>query len=219
MPEKPSENRPYSFFPFWGSAIKEGWEKSREKFGLTVDIILLISGFILFLMAWYSKHHPKFDADKENAIMSYWFALIPALLWLFWFGWHVLKVPHEIYLEIHGKLKKEIERNDPKFKIFCDKDTEQGARFTPNKSFSFFRIRVETDCVNGIKNCLGHLCKIEKNGVVVFDHESLQLPFAKSEESDSLTKTIFQNVAKWLDILMIVTPPQDTPAKCRNTAI
>jgi hypothetical protein len=112
MEKERSNNHPHSFLPFWRIAIKEGWNESREKFGLVVDITLLISAFILWWLAWFSKHHPKFDADKENAIMSYWFALIPAGLWLLWFGWHVLKAPHEIYMELYDKYQKEIGEKD-----------------------------------------------------------------------------------------------------------
>jgi hypothetical protein len=66
MAENPSK-KSHSFFSFWGNAIKNGWSESREKFGLVVDITLAISVAVLLGAAWYSKHHPQFDADKENA--------------------------------------------------------------------------------------------------------------------------------------------------------
>jgi hypothetical protein len=217
MVQEPSKNHPHSFIPFWRIAIKEAWNESREKFGLFVDIILLITAFVLFGMAWYSKHHPKFDADKENSIMSYWFALIPAVVWLVWFGWHVLKVPHKMYLEIYEKLQKEIERNTPKFMVSCNKETEGCAFSIPASNAAFFRMRVVTDCFGGIKNCRGNLLRIEKDGIVIFGHDTPKLPFAKSEDPKCLEKTIAQNTPEWLDILFIIINQPHTELKCAES--
>lgn len=47
--------------------------------------------------------------------MSYWFALVPVGLWLLWFAWHVLKAPHEIYMELYDKYQNEIAEKEQKF--------------------------------------------------------------------------------------------------------
>jgi len=48
-----------------------------------------------------------------------------------------------------------------------------------------------------------NLYKIEKNGETVFDHDSIELPFAKAEEPDSLAKRIVPDDPKWLGILAV----------------
>jgi hypothetical protein len=115
MATPPSKNHPHSFFPFWGKAIEAGWKESREKFGLVVDITLALTAIGLLWCAWYSKHHSNFNADQEDAFMSYWFALVPVGLWLLWFAWHVLKAPHEIYMELYDKYQNEIAEKEQKF--------------------------------------------------------------------------------------------------------
>ena len=111
--------------------------------------------------------------------------------------------PHKIIKDIDGKYEKELERNRPKFKLSCNKDTQGRALYAPGGKVAFFRIKVETDCVNGVKNCVGNLLKIEKDGVVVFDHDTLKLPFAKAEDPKSLEKTVAQDTPEWLDVLAI----------------
>jgi hypothetical protein len=111
MAKEPSKNHPISIVPFWKRAIREGWEKSREKFGVAIDILLVVTAIGLLVIAWWSKNHPNFSAEKGDNFMSYWFALIPVGLW---FGWHVLKAPYEIYLELFEKHESENEEKERK---------------------------------------------------------------------------------------------------------
>lgn len=115
MAEKPSK-KPRSFFSFWGGAIKTGWRESREKFGSAIDLAAIGLGLGLFLVAWYSKQHPKFKADEEGAAMSYWFAVIPVGMWLLWLGWHILRAPYDIYKEQFEKHEAEIGENKSEIK-------------------------------------------------------------------------------------------------------
>jgi hypothetical protein len=152
LPQKPHEsqrNQPRSFFSFWGVAIKKGWSESREKFGLAVDITLALAAVGLLLFAWYSKQHPKFDADKENAIVSYWLAIIPVGLWLIWFGYHVLKAPYEIYLEMYQKCEAEIGEKEC---IIKKLETEIECLRAP-------MLEIEAVTTN-IKSARWHSCKI-----------------------------------------------------------
>ena len=100
-------HKPISFWRFWWITIKEAWSESREKFGLLVDILLFVAAILLFVFAWYSKHHPKFNAGEENEAVSYWFAIIPAGLWVLWFLYHVPKAAHKVYLEQHEHKSQE----------------------------------------------------------------------------------------------------------------
>ena len=95
-----------------------------------------------------------------------------------------------------------LEKEKPKFKLSCSKDITGCAVLNENHSLKFFRLLVETDCVNGIENCLGHLIKIEKDGVIIYDHDARELPFAPAESVDSLAKTIFPATPYYLDVLV-----------------
>jgi hypothetical protein len=97
-------------------------------------------------------------------------------------------------------------RNYPKIRLSCNKDIQGCAVLNDEGNWKLLRLLVETDCVTEIENCLGHLTKIEKGGVVVFEHESRELPFAPSETEDSLSKMLFQDTPYFLDILAIHTP-------------
>jgi hypothetical protein len=215
MSEKPPKE-PYLFFVFWGIAIGKAWKNSREKFGLAVDITLALSAIVLFCLTWYSKHNPKFDADKEGAFMSYWFALIPVGLWILWFGWHVPKAPHEIYKEVYDKYQIEVERNKPKFRLSCSRDIIGCHVPSLNGQWSIRRVQVVADCETAIKNCRGHLIKVEKDGVVVFGHDTLVLPFAKSEAEDSLAKTLHPHIPEYLDVLCWSNPPHIVNFSTKN---
>lgn len=149
--------------------------------------------------------------------MSYWFAIIPVSLWLMWFIYHVLKAPYEIYktqFKEHKDQAEELqhevdllrEKLKPKFTLSCKKDITGCAITAPDGSYKFFRLRVETDCVNGIEGCKGHLIKIEKDGFTVYDHDAVELPFARAEEIDSLSKTLFPDNPYFLDVLVTHNP-------------
>jgi len=112
MPEKPLEKRQRSFWSFWGEAVKIGWEESREKFGVVVDITLFLTAVGLFVLAWYSKRHGNFNRERSEANMSYWFAVIPVGLWLMWFVYHVFKAPYEIYKRLSEKYESDLDSKD-----------------------------------------------------------------------------------------------------------
>lgn len=204
MEKDPSEIPPHSFFPFWGIAIKKGWNTSEEKLGRFLTWLAIISPVILFGIFQSSKGGSPDAESRREETMNHCLVFAPFGAWLIWFVVHILKAPHEIYKDINDKYKIELAKNKPKFKLSCIKDTEGRPLLIPNTNGAFFRIRVETECVNGIKNCVGNLLKIEKDGVVVFGHDTLKLPFSKAEDPKCLEKTIAQNTPEWLDILIVV---------------
>jgi len=149
---------------------------------------------------------PVYPIHRRQAFMSYWFAVIPVALWLMWLIYHILKAPYEIYLGLHKELQIEIEKNRPKFKLSCRKDIHGCAIESPGGVEKFFRLQVKTDCVNGIEGCIGHLIKIEKDGLIVYDHDAVELPFARANEADCLSKSIFPNNPYFLDVLVTHNP-------------
>src|ERR1700679_2476661 len=92
-------------------------------------------------------------------------------------------------------------QNYPKLKLSCNKNINACAVPNAGNSMKYFRMVVETGCVNGVENCKGHLIKVEKNGIVVYDHDPRELPFAPAERDDCLSKTISPNVPEHLDVL------------------
>jgi hypothetical protein len=146
--------------------------------------------------------------------MNYWVAISPLGVGAAWFLFHVFRQPYKIYKEQHDEYKQIIEQRDekiasllerfkPKFKLSCDKTTDGRVTISGNTQVYFFRMKVETDCMSGIDGCLGHLYKIEKDGVTVFSHDSLELPFSRAEEPDSLAKRIVPDDPKWVGILAV----------------
>jgi hypothetical protein len=116
----------------------------------------------------------------------------------------VLKAPYKIIKEQDKTLSEFEERLRPKFKLSCPKGDPSCVVPSLNGSLLFLRICVETDCPEGIKNCSGRLLRIEKDGIPVFNCDTISLPFSKSEDPDSLAKTVSPKIKYNVDILSIV---------------
>lgn len=95
-----------------------------------------------------------------------------------------------------------LEKQKPKFKLACHKDITACAVPNAGNSMKYFRVIVEADCVIEIEKCVGHLIKIEKDGVIIYDHDIRELPFAPAERDDCLAKTISPSIPYPLDVLV-----------------
>ena len=71
------------------------------------------------------------------------------------------------------------------------------------REFMWYRVVVTTSSIGGVEGCEGYLVKIEKDGAIVFDHETRQLPFSPNWQTNSATKDIPQDVELPLDVLAI----------------
>lgn len=118
----------------------------------------------------------------------------------------LLKSPYKIIREQDEQLAKFQERLTPKFKISCSREMTGCHVPNDNGQWSIRRIQVVADCESAIKNCQGHLIKVEKDGVAVFSHDTLALPFAKQEAIDSLAKTLHPHIPEYLDVLCWFNP-------------
>lgn len=67
----------------------------------------------------------------------------------------------------------------------------------------FIRALVESKSITSIQKCAGHLIRIEKDGVPVFNQDKRRLAFSPAESPDTLSKTISPGVPETLDILVI----------------
>lgn len=68
---------------------------------------------------------------------------------------------------------------------------------------TYYRIKVEADCLGSISNCCGYLLAIEKDGAIIFDGETPLLPFTPALDPDATAKTIRAGVPALLDFLYI----------------
>lgn len=196
--------KPRGFLSFWRHGIKEAFLEAWEAFGHA--LVAGVVGYLVFalLAAKWDMLSTWVQAHSEDYDMSQWIEIyIPCIFGGLFLFWCMARAPYKIYKELYDKYESEIEKSLPKFKLSCG-DYPAGCKVkSGNGQVYFFRMRVETDCINGIEKCLGHLTKIEKDGEIVFEHDSLELPFAKSEEPDSLAKRIGRGDPKWLDILFV----------------
>ena len=154
MPETITR-KPHSFCKFWWLCIKEAWSESREKFGLLVDILLFIAAILLVLFVRYSRNHSQFNADKENGAVSYWFAVIPAGLWILWFLYHVPKASYKMYREQFNKTGAEIEQKESRFhELSCEvqKFKEQTSPLLIGFKISPQPNRLQTSCTIILSN-------------------------------------------------------------------
>src|SRR5258708_29249743 len=65
----------------------------------------------------------------------------------------------------------------------------------------YFRLKVETERLAAVVNCQGYLLWAKRDGKQILG--KFDLPFSPSEHSDSISKTIRENVLEFLDILFI----------------
>lgn len=143
------------FWKFWWLCIKEAWAESREKFGLLIDILLFITAILWVLFVWYSRHHQQFDVDKENGTVSYWFAIVPAGLWVLWFLYHVPKASYNIYKEQFDKNRAEIEQKESRIQeLSCEvqKFKEQTAPLLIGFEIAEHPNGIQTSCTIVLKN-------------------------------------------------------------------
>ncbi len=165
-------------------------------------VVFMVSVGFALACALAGFHIPELEIISDPLTQK-----ISLLVAILIFVWILVWLPfrrHEMLQKEHvEEIEPLLERLKPKFKLSCGKDIPGCAVMNDKRTHIFLRMLVETDCVDGIKNCCGHLTKIEKNGVTVFDHESRQLPFAPSTDNDSVAKTIYHNTPYFLDVLVL----------------
>src|SRR5260221_6356096 len=75
---------------------------------------------------------------------------------------------------------------------------------------TYYRIKVEADNVDHVSSCQGRLVSIEKAGKLILEGEPITLPFAPSERSDAISKTIHKDAPEYLDFLAITDDAHST---------
>jgi hypothetical protein len=114
----------------------------------------------------------------------------------------MLVTPGKIFRKLTERIEALEEKLTPKFKLECGPKTPGRVTIVLGRGM-FYRLQVTVDCASEIQNCRGYLTKIEKNGMEVFNNESLELPFAPSESDDAWSKTVSPNIPYYLDVLRV----------------
>lgn len=186
---------------------KKGWyiprlfREARE--GLCVwDYIRDLLVAIMLTAAAISFH----IAEKSETKELYFFALGYFFISIFIvvFVEVFIRAPYKIIKEHDKKIAELEERFKPKFKLYCSKEISACAVPNPSNTMRYFRVVVEVDCATEIENCTGYLTKIEKDGLVIYDHDPRELPFAPSDREDCLAKTLSPKISYLLDVLCTI---------------
>lgn len=133
-------HKSYSCRGFWSAVISEGFKKSREGFGLAIEIGMLFLGLAFIFIVWYSRHHKNFDVSKWEDFVNYWVAVIPIGVGLGWLLSHIIRTPYKIYKEQFEKINElelklyEFEHQRAPLVVQCQE------REMPNGMQSHFRI-------------------------------------------------------------------------------
>jgi len=198
---KPKSNFINRFVAYW----RESLEKSQEVNDLILYVALLVSAGLALACALAGFNIPGLQLFSDPLMQK-----ITTLVAILLFIWLLIWLPfrrHEIQQAEHDKkIGPLLEKLKPKFKLSCGKNIPACKVPNHNGNWIYFRMIVEADCADEIKNCVGHLIKIEKNGAIIYDHDVRQLPFSPAESPDCLDKTIFPNIPYTLDVLSIYTP-------------
>lgn len=108
---KEDPSKPHSFIRFWLLVVWKGAKKSREGFGIGIEIAAVVLGIGLLFLRHLSKQRSNFDLTKSEESVNFWIAISPfgaALAWLlFW----IFRQPYKIYREQFEKNEAEKQRH------------------------------------------------------------------------------------------------------------
>jgi len=76
---------------------------------------------------------------------------------------------------------------------------------------NFFRVKVEADGGQSIKNCTAILTSIGKDGKTKWGGDSAKLTFAQGEAPDAFSKTIRSKVPEFFDVLAVTNKGEMYP--------
>jgi hypothetical protein len=187
------------FIAYW----RESLNKSQEANDMILYVVFMLSvGFALACaIAGFQIPSLELISDPLTQKLSLLVAILIFVWILFWLPFR----RHEMQEKEHeANMAPLLERLRPKFKLSCSKDISACIVPNPPNSMIYFRVVVEADCAIEIENCSGFLTKIEKNGLVIYDHDPRELPFAPSDREDCLTKTLSPNIPYHLDVLCTI---------------
>lgn len=174
--------------------ISESWD-DLGLFEIIIDLFASIMAVISGLVLGFTQSTEQRELYRLAFFYSLWFLMFLVLGRLF------VVTPYKIIRKQDEQLAELHERLRPKFKLSCTKDMIGCHVPNVNGQWRILRVQVVSDCDTAIKNCRGHLLKVEKDGITVFEVDSLVLPFAPSEDEDCTAKTLNPHIPEYLDVL------------------
>src|ERR1700722_5710171 len=169
LPEKQGTKRPHWLLLLAIEAKEE------------ISIVGIIRDSGVGIMLGYLFLKWKIAEPTENKEL-YWGAVCFALGAPF-FGFLVrglFVAPAKLYRKLEARVEALEERLRPKFILQCSPKILGCKNIIIDKRLAIYRLQVQTNA-NEIEGCRGFVTKIEKEGMVVFNQKSLELPFAPSE--------------------------------------
>jgi hypothetical protein len=209
--------------------LRMAWDKAWGVFSRARGWNEAVRAVVTLLFATIAAYGGAEAIKSKEFYVSalWWFAIIPFGTLVVSFFWNLPKSPYEIYLELEKKrlddlgsektksdtIVKQLEKassqiadlTTPRFTTSCNEKITGCIAMDDTRKYRYLRIAVETDSKLGIRNCVGRFKQLEKNGYVVFDHETPDLPFVPSGADDSLAKTIHYGTRYFLDVFIIAT--------------
>ncbi len=165
----------------------------------------------------YARNHLKAE-QLEQFLRNYGTAIAPAKKYEFAMaladaGSGGGTKEHDLAFEIACKAKLlEVFRSDltlpaPQLRMSCHSKIPgcvKETRFTRERiPTNFFRVRVEADGAQSIKNCTAILTSIEKDGRTRWGGDSAKITFAQGEQPDTFAKTIRCKAPEFFDVLAV----------------
>jgi hypothetical protein len=111
LPNNHYKEHPHSIWSFYRHGFGKAIKESLEKYGWAI----LLLGLVYTVIALFVSS--KFREEKFGGFdINFWLTYIfPAILLVFFFGYHIIRAPYEIYLEQWKHA--ELERNAHKLEI------------------------------------------------------------------------------------------------------
>src|SRR6266542_1599855 len=81
---------------------------------------------------------------------------------------------------------------------------------------NFFRVKVDADSEQSVKNCAAILTSIKKDGRTKWGGDSAKLTFAQGEAPDAFSKTIRNKVPEFFDVLAVTSTNEIYPGTYQN---
>lgn len=176
--------------------VSESWD-DLSLFEIIADLFASIMAVVSGLLFGFTQSQEQRELYRLAFSYSFWILMFLVLGRLFWV------TPYKIITEQDAKLEELRERFKPKFELACSKAIDLCA--TPKDAYDcrYFRVRVSTQCVDGIEQCCGNLERIEIDGLVVFEGDATVLPFSKPETRAEIPILMKPDIDHWLDVLVV----------------
>lgn len=169
------------------------WWQNIDPHKSAFSIVMIIVSAVLLVVGFLGR---PLGLDVDPALESFFKALAVIILSLMC----LLVKPWMRHLALENTIEELEENQKPKIYVRCHPDLAPCV--APVERAVYFRTIVTTLGVHkSITGAHGLLVKIEKDGIVLREHESDILPFTPGHLEGSTKKTLMPNVDNYLDVI------------------